>query len=86
MLELEIGEALLEQVDAVAAELGVSRTDFITTAVKHALRRHHRAALTAQDEAGYRAMPADDDEVEVWQAAQFWGDPWNGLEEPQAAG
>ncbi len=79
-IEFEIETELLEQLDVTATELGVSRTSFIMAAIERALHRHHWAALRAQDEAGYRAMPANDDEIEVWQAVQDWGDPWEGPE------
>lgn len=76
-IEFEIEAGLLEQLDATAAELGVSQTKFIAMAIDRALHRYQWAALLARDEAGYRAMPANDDEIEVWQSVQDWGDPWD---------
>lgn len=81
-IEFEIEAELLERLDAMTTELGVIRTGFITAAIERALYRHQWAALIAQDEAGYRAMPANDDEIEAWQSVQDWGDPW---EPPKAA-
>lgn len=82
-IEFEIEAELLEQLDATAIDSGVSQTSFIATAIERALHRRQWAALNAQDEVGYRAVPANDNETEGWQSVQDWGDPWEGPDDSQ---
>ncbi len=77
-IQLEIEDAILKEVDEAAAEVGMSREAYITTAIKHALGHHRRKALWEQEAAGYRLIPPDDDEVDEWSDVQDWGDPWAG--------
>lgn len=77
-IEIEIEESLLEEVDETVAVLGVSRTAFITATIKHALRVHYVKEVTTEDEANaFLLWLVDDDDVDAWQGAQDWGDPWD---------
>jgi hypothetical protein len=78
-IEIEIEESLLEEADETIAQLGVSRTAFITATIKHALRVHYVKEVTAEDEANaFLLWLVDDDDVDAWQGVQDWGDPWDG--------
>jgi hypothetical protein len=50
IIEFEIEESVLEELDEAAARLGVSRTVFVTAAIKHAMRHHYVKDLSMEDE------------------------------------
>jgi hypothetical protein len=77
IIEFEIEESLLERLDETAAQVGLSRTVLITTAIKHTLR-YCQLKNHERDEIGYRLWPPGDDEVDSWSELQDWGDPWDG--------
>lgn len=67
IIEFEIEESVLEEIDEMATKIGVSRTVFMTAAIKHALRVHYPKELTAQDEANaFLLWLADDEEDYNW--------------------
>lgn len=78
-IELELEESLVGEVDKTVAQLGVSRTAFITATIKHALRVHYVKDVTPEDEANaFLLWLVDDDDLDAWQGIQDWGDPWEG--------
>ncbi|CUS03996.2 protein of unknown function [Candidatus Promineifilum breve] len=73
IVKFEIEESLLEEVDAMAAKLGVSRNVYVTTAIAHALRFHYPKELTAEDEANaYLLWSANDEDDDNWLAPRKW--------------
>lgn len=75
IIEFEIEESLLEQLDEAAAQVGLSRTVLITTAIKHTLR-YYQLNDHVRDEVGYLMWPQDDEEVDIWLKIQEWDAPW----------
>jgi len=76
-IQMTIDEELLERVDELVEELDTTRSAYIRELLEKALEAHHWRELERLDEEGYRKSPLDDQEVEVWLAAQDWGDEWN---------
>ena len=77
-IELEIAEPLLTEVDKAAARIGVSRTTFMTAAIKHVLRVHYVKDLTPEDEANaFLLWLVDDDEDDEWNEGRDGGNPWD---------
>jgi len=75
IIEFEVEESVLDRIDEEAAKIGISRTAFITNAIKHALRVHYKKELTAEDEANaFLLSLADDDEDNNWLTARDEGE------------
>ena len=77
-IQMTLDEALLQQVDQLVRELQTTRSAFIREALKGALEAYRIRRLEEEDEAGYRAIPAEPAEVTEWITEQSWGDAWNG--------
>lgn len=76
-IQMTIDETMLAEVDDVVTQLDTTRSAFIREALEQALKTHRVNELRRLDEEGYRRMPADDEEIEIWQGVQAWGDEWN---------
>lgn len=78
-IRLALDEALLKALDRVAADLGVTRSAIVQSALAAAVRQHEVQQLELRDEAGYRAMPDSDMLYELWADEQVWGEGWETL-------
>ena len=78
-IQMTIDETLLERVDELVEELAISRSAYIRELIEKALEAHHWRELERLDEEGYRKLPPDDKEVEMWLGVQDWGDEWNAV-------
>ena len=74
-IQMTIDEQLLEQVDTIIQELGVSRSSFMRDALQQALRQIEIRNLEQQHIAGYQKHPVSPDEFDIWQEEQIWEDP-----------
>ena len=64
VIDLELEEAVLADVDEVAASIGISRETFIMAAIKHALRHYRPRPFSAEDEANtFRLWLGDDEDL-----------------------
>jgi metal-responsive CopG/Arc/MetJ family transcriptional regulator len=78
-IEIEIEESLLDEVDEVVAQIGISREVYIITAIKHTLRRYRPRDLSADDEINaFRLWMIDDGEGDEWRGMREWDDPLDG--------
>jgi metal-responsive CopG/Arc/MetJ family transcriptional regulator len=57
--EISIDDALMEQADAVARELGMSRSGLVAEALRGYLDERRQRSLTAQLDAVYTVQPAN---------------------------
>lgn len=73
-IQMTIDEQLLEQVDTIIQELGVSRSSFMRDALQQALRQIEIRNLEQQHIAGYQKHPVSPDEFDIWQEEQIWED------------
>ena len=73
-IQMTIDEHLLEQVDSMIQELGVSRSSFMRGALQQALRQIEIRNLEQQHIAGYEKHPISPDEFDIWQEEQIWED------------
>ncbi len=73
-IQMTIDEYLLEQVDSMIKELGVSRSSFVREALQQALRQIEIRNLEQQHIAGYQKHPISADEFDIWQDEQIWED------------
>ena len=73
-IQMTIDEHLLEQVDALIQELGVSRSSFMREALQQALHQIEIRNLEQQHIAGYQKHPISSDEFDIWQEEQIWED------------
>jgi metal-responsive CopG/Arc/MetJ family transcriptional regulator len=72
-IQLTIDETLLAALDRVVDELGTSRSHFIRSALRLALRQRAIEKLEARHAVGYRQQPAHETEVTAWMDEQIWG-------------
>ena len=71
-IQMTLQEPLLEQVNEVVKELGMSRSAFIRDALQQALQRFETAKLEQKHRAGYTRYPVQPGEFDVWEAEQSW--------------
>ncbi|HUS15760.1 MAG TPA: hypothetical protein VM536_12175 [Chloroflexia bacterium] len=65
-------EALLSDVERLAAGLKVKRSVFARAALRMAVHEHRTSAREQQHAEGYAAHPAGDPEAADWAATQIW--------------
>jgi metal-responsive CopG/Arc/MetJ family transcriptional regulator len=73
-VQLTLDEELIGQVDALAKQLGTTRSALTRDALRAALARRRTEALERKHRAGYRRRPVAKGEFDVWQGQQKWGD------------
>lgn len=74
-IQMTIDESLLEEVDRATEDLKTTRSAFIRSALKLALKQHDIAKLEEKHAQGYAARPVTPDEFGVWEEEQAWGQP-----------
>lgn len=72
MTTIEIEPALLEQIDKLAAELQIPRAEIVHTALKRAVTKLEIEKLEKLHEEGYRRIPQDQEEIDMWIEEQVW--------------
>lgn len=72
-VQITIDNDLLDDVDAAVQELGASRSAFIRSALKMALRRYEIKKQEARHATGYAAHPVQPEEFDGWETEQVWG-------------
>jgi metal-responsive CopG/Arc/MetJ family transcriptional regulator len=71
-VQLTLDEDLVEQVDALAARLGTSRSAFTRQALREALAQRRVRAKERRHRLGYQKKPAGKKEFSVWHGEQVW--------------
>jgi Arc/MetJ-type ribon-helix-helix transcriptional regulator len=74
-IQMTLDESLLEEVDHVTQDLNTTRSAFIRSALRLALRRHIKSKLEQQHAEGYARHPVMPGEFDVWEDEQAWGKP-----------
>jgi len=69
---MTIEESLLEEVDNVTRDLETTRSAFIRSALRLALRRHVVSKMEQQHAEGYAKHPVTPEEFDVWESEQAW--------------
>jgi metal-responsive CopG/Arc/MetJ family transcriptional regulator len=73
-IQMTLDESLLEEVDHVTQDLNTTRSAFIRSALRLALRQHTKAKLEHQHAEGYARHPVMPGEFDVWEDEQEWGE------------
>ena len=73
-IQMTLQEPLLNQVNEVIKELGISRSAFIRQALQQALQRFETAKLERKHRAGYTRYPVQPGEFDLWEVEQSWHD------------
>ncbi|HVT60643.1 MAG TPA: ribbon-helix-helix protein, CopG family [Thermoanaerobaculia bacterium] len=73
-VQMTLDEALVEEVDRVAGQLGTTRSAFARDALRAALAAIREEEMEHRHRAGYERQPVQPDEVADWQSEQVWGD------------
>ncbi len=74
-IQMTLDESLLAEVDHATEDLNTTRSAFIRSALRLALRRHIKAKLEQQHAEGYARHPVRPGEFDVWEDEQAWGKP-----------
>ena len=74
VIKITIDEALLEELDNVAASDGKARSALVRDAVRRMLRKRMFAEMDRRTIESYRKEPQDLAEAEEWEAIQDWGE------------
>ena len=69
---ISIDDELLGRTNAAARELGISRPEFVRSALAEYLERQRIAELNERDRRGYEAQPQTHDEIYGWDGVQAW--------------
>lgn len=73
-VQLTLDEDLIEQVDALAKQMGTTRSGLTREALRAAIARRRTQALERKHRRGYRKKPVKKGEFDIWQTQQKWGD------------
>ena len=73
-IQMTIDEPLLEEVDEVIQDLKTTRSAFIRSALRVALRQHVISKLEQEHAEGYARHPVTPGEFDVWESEQAWGE------------
>ena len=74
-VQMTLDNDLVFQVDRVVKELHTSRSAFTRKALQQALARVQQTKLETKHREGYLQKPVSQDEFNVWEQEQQWGDP-----------
>ncbi len=72
-IQMTIDESLLSEVDLAIQDLKTTRSAFIRSALRLALKRRVISKLEEQHARGYAEHPVTPDEFEVWDEEEAWG-------------
>ena len=72
-VQLTLDDELVHAVDALAAELGTTRSGFTREALRTALARRKELELERRHREGYRKKPVSKGEFQIWESEQKWG-------------
>ena len=73
-VQMTLDEDLLHSVDELARELKTSRSAFARFALQKAIGHYQVLRDEEQHRKGYEAYPTGNDEFDLWEAEQDWGD------------
>ncbi len=71
---MTLDEKLVHLVDRAARKLGMSRSAFTRDALRQALAQSFARDQEQRHREGYEKRPVADDEFDVWESEQAWGD------------
>ena len=73
-IQMTIDEPLLNEVDHVIQDLKTTRSAFIRSALRLALRKYAISKLEEQHAEGYARRPIAPGEFDIWESEQAWGE------------
>ena len=73
-VQMTLDEKLVEEVDALAAKLGTTRSALTRDALRAALARQRELALERKHAEGYRKKPVKRGEFSIPESDHAWGD------------
>ena len=73
-VQMTMDEDLVAQVDRAAKKMNTTRSGFTRQVLRKALEELTTKELVARYAEGYRKLPAEPGEFDVWENEQVWGD------------
>jgi metal-responsive CopG/Arc/MetJ family transcriptional regulator len=74
-IQLSIGESILESIDRMAAESGISRSEIVREALKHWVRKNDIRVFEREWIKKLKESPDDLRHADKWMKVQLWGVP-----------
>jgi metal-responsive CopG/Arc/MetJ family transcriptional regulator len=73
-IQMTLDDDLVESVDDIVRQLKITRSAFTRQALKQAIAAMRLKQKEELHKKGYQLKPAAQDEFEVWEGEQEWGD------------
>ena len=73
-VQMTLDEELLHSVDQLARELKTTRSAFARFALQKAIDNYQVLRQEEKHRKGYESYPVADEEFDVWEEEQEWGD------------
>jgi metal-responsive CopG/Arc/MetJ family transcriptional regulator len=73
-VQMTLDEDLVAAVDRLAHRLKTTRSAFARDALREALATHRMKELEQKHRLGYEKHPVANEEFDIWQTEQQWGD------------
>jgi metal-responsive CopG/Arc/MetJ family transcriptional regulator len=74
--QMTIDEKLLEDVDRIIEEDGITRSAFVRTIMRAEVKKRRVREMEHKHAEAYRKQPQQPDEYEVDASTRGWGDDW----------
>lgn len=81
VVQIDVDEAILPEIDQLAASSQKSRYDLVNEILRRGLRMESTADKIRRFQESYRRFPQTQEEIDElaeWEEVQDWGDDWNG--------
>ncbi len=73
-IQMTLDDDLVKKVDAIANELQTTRSAFTRDALRKAVQQYNIRRLEFKHRQGYEVHPVNEEEFNVWEKEQNWGD------------
>ena len=73
-IQMTLDDDLVKNVDIIANELNTTRSAFTRDALREAVRQYNIRRLELKHRQGYADHPVNQEEFNVWEDEQNWGD------------
>ena len=73
-IQMTLDDDLVDQVDQIVKTIKTTRSAFTRDALRLALKQFEILELEKKHREGYKQFPVNNEEFQVWEDEQVWGD------------
>ena len=73
-IQMTLDDDLVSKVDDIVHELETTRSAFTRNALREAVEQYNIRHLEAKHRKGYSTYPTNNEEFNIWEEEQNWGD------------